>query len=156
MPRSAILALVALTLFGAANAQELDLSHPLYQEEMQSWDSSLLMDCSIKYEITVDIYKGLANSPEHFKEAIARWDAAHELFDSLAMSASKAQGLSDEKISGLIDFKKEVLMEPVVEAGDDKKALADTAVQYVHDTQTDCATYFEILKLRIDYIHQRI
>ena len=75
MPRSVILALVALTLFGAANAQELDLSHPLYQEEMQSWDYGLLMDCSIKYEITVDIYKGLANNPDHFKEAIARHNA---------------------------------------------------------------------------------
>ena len=156
MPRSTTLVLVALVLFGTASAQELDLSHPLYQEEMQNWDYNLLMDCSIKYDISVDIYKRLAKDPDHFKEAIARWDAAHELFDSLATSASKAQGLSEEKISGLVSFKTEVLMEPVVAAGDDKRALADVAVRYMQDAKDDCATYFEVLKLRIDYIHQRI
>jgi hypothetical protein len=148
--------LLTLALCGAANAQELDLSHPLYQEEMQGWDYSLLMDCSIKYDITVDIYKSLANDPEHFKEAIARWNDAHLLFDSLAISAAKAQGLSDEKILSVFDTKREVLLEPVSAAGDNKKALADIAVHYVQDAKDTCATYFDVLKLRIDYIHQRI
>jgi len=148
--------LLPLLHAGTAAAQEVDLSHPLFQEETQTWDYGLLMECGIKYDITVGIYKSLAAEPGDYATAIARWEHAHLLFDGLADSAAKSQGLSDEKIAGLRDFKKEVLMEPATAAGEDRKALADVAVGYMQDAKDTCTPYFEELKIRMEYIEAHI
>ena len=81
MPRSTTLVLVALVLFGTASAQELDLSHPLYQEEMQNWDYNLLMDCSIKYDITVDIYTNYGRHNQSMKRITKRLEKNKEIVD---------------------------------------------------------------------------
>jgi hypothetical protein len=148
--------LLVLLQTGTAAAQDVDLSHPLFQEETKSWDYGLLMECGIKYEITVDVYQAMAADTDKYATAIARWDHAHLLFDGLADSAAKSQGLSDEKIAGLRDFKTEVLTEPVIAAGDEKKALADVAVGYMQDAKDICTPYFEELKIRMEYIESHI
>ena len=151
-----LILLLPLLHTGTAAAQEVDLSHPLFQEETRSWDYGLLMECGIKYDITVGIYKTLAADTSDYSTAIARWDHAHLLFDGLADSAAKSQGLSDEEITGLRDFKEEVLMEPAAAAGADKKALADVAVGYMQDAKNTCTPYFEELKIRMEYIEGHI
>ena len=148
--------LLSLLHVGTAAAQEVDLTHPLFQEETKSWDYGLLMECGIKYDITVEIYKSLAADTSDHATAIARWEHAHLLFDGLADSAAKSQGLSDEMIAGQHDFKREVLMEPVIAAGKDKKALADVAVGYMQDAKNICTPYFEKLKIRMEYIEAHI
>jgi hypothetical protein len=151
-----LILLLPLLHAGTAVAQEVDLSHPLFQEETRSWDYGLLMECGIKYDITVGIYKSLAADTSDHATAIARWEHAHLLFDGLADSAAKSQGLSDEKIAGERDFKKEVLTEPVIAAGEDKKALADVAVSYMQYAKNICTPYFEELKTRMEYIEGHI
>ena len=156
MPNRIVILLAVLALSCATAAQEMDFSHSLYQQEMQNWDYGTLMDCGIKYEITVDIYQSLSTDPAHFAEAIARWDHAHQLFDNLGRSAAAAQGMTDETIGGLRDFKMEVLMEPVVAAGDNKNALADVAMRYMQEAKGTCAPYFETLKPRLESIEKQI
>ncbi len=156
MPIRFVMMSLVLLQTGTAAAQDVDLSHPLFQEETKSWDYGLLMECGIKYEITVDVYQAMAADTDKYATAIARWDHAHLLFDGLADSAAKSQGLSDEKIAGLRDLKKEVLTEPVIAAGDNKKALADVAVGYMQDAKDICTPYFEELKIRMEYIESHI
>ena len=156
MPNRSVFSLLLVLFCSAVAAQEVDLSHPLFQEETKSWDYGLLMECGIKYDITVGIYESLATDTSDHTVAIARWEHAHLLFDGLADSAAKSQGLSDEKIAGLRDFKTEVLMEPMTAAGDDKKARADVAVGYMQDAKNSCTPYFEELKTRMEYIEGHI
>jgi hypothetical protein len=142
---------------GGTLAQELDLSHPLFQEEIKAWDYGMLMDCSVKYETAVGVYKSLAKDPTHFADAIARWEHAQLLFYGLARSSALAQGLSEEDVRNLYDSVNRVLMEPVNAAGsENRKALADVAVKYMSDAKIICAPYFEELKLKIEFIERQI
>ena len=146
-----------LGLASPGSAQELDLSHPLFQEEIKSWDYGMLMDCSVKYETAVVVYKSLANDPTHFADAIARWEGAQSLFYGLARSSALAQGLSEEDVTSLHDAWNQSLMEPVIAAGsEDKKALADVAVNYMGDAKIICAPYFEELTARMESVNNQI
>jgi hypothetical protein len=156
MPNRSVFSLLLVLFCSAVAAQEVDLSHPLFQEETKSWDYGLLMECGIKYDITVGIYESLATDTSDHAVAIARWEHAHLLFDGLADSAAKSQGLSDEQIAGQRDFKRDVLVEPVTTAGDDKQAIAAVAVGYMQDAKNTCTPYFEELKTRMEYIEAHI
>lgn len=151
---------ISLLLLGLASdgtAQELDLSHPLFQEEIRTWDYGMLMDCSVKYEVAVVVYKSLAKDPTHFADAIARWEDAQSLFYGLARSSALAQGLSEEDVTGLHDSWNQSMMQPVIAAGgEDKKALADVAVNYMGDAKIICAPYFDELKARMESVNNQI
>jgi hypothetical protein len=151
------ISLSLLLLSGGGLTQELDLSHPLFQAEIKTWDYGMLMECSVKYETAVGVYKSLAKDPTHFAEAIARWEDAQSLFYYLARSSALAQGLSEEDVASLHGARNRQLMEPINTAGsENKKALADIAVQYMNDAKIICAPYFEELTARMETVERRI
>lgn len=157
MPSRIAATVVLLVLSNVAMAQDVDLSHPLYQEELKTWNYKMLLDCSIKYETTVDVYVSLVDDPSEFAVALATWEHAHLVYFELAQFGALAQGLSAEDWAALYDKRIGLLVKPVSEAfGRDNERLTELIVAYLSDAQSSCAPYFETLRTRMLAIKGKI
>lgn len=148
---------VLVLLSNIAIAQNSDVSHPLIQEEFRTWDYRLLLDCSVKYEITADVYESLSDDPDHFAAAIAEWELSHKAFLELARYAAFAQGLSEAELTTLYEEKTALIMQPVADArGGGNEALAGVVVGYMNDAKKSCTPYFEMIRTRMLAIEERV
>lgn len=143
--------IVALISFVApATAQAIDFDHPLVQEEVKTWNYQMLLDCSLRYDISVGVYEALADDLSHFAAAIQRWDWAYKLHFGYAQVAALAQGVSAAELLDLYDKRMRAMIKPIDDARSvNNDAVADVIVDYLDYAKRSCRPYIEELDARL-------